>query len=367
MYTIEDIDVFIATHNREEMLRETIECLLKQTIHIPQVTVLDNESTDNTEAVVKEYENKGFKYVRTFTRPGNFLKAQELASKEFCIVFHDDNLVHPEFFERILLGLNSIKGVYGITSTYKCIEYKEKSKDKFLATINEILKNYLDKTFLISENWMDFCRNNIHAETYPFPKISPATPALIYKTEILKNRKDMTQIYGKADDLSIYKNILEKGKFVLLRDSNALIIRAHENRDLISDENSLTLEQCINWIKIYTDEMNQHKCEDLWLNFWEMVFFLYPMLVKKSIFEKYYIWNFCQYLIDNECISKEGQYYYEKFIEKYKNGYIQKILNKKISLAQKIFSIKNEHIDTRYRVKVLYILGKKFRLFLKKD
>ena len=52
MYTIDDIQIFVTTHNRASLLKETLQSILAQTVPIKNITVLDNESTDNTAEIV---------------------------------------------------------------------------------------------------------------------------------------------------------------------------------------------------------------------------------------------------------------------------------------------------------------------------
>ena len=47
-YTVDDIDIYIMTHNRADYLMLSIESLLNQSAGVSKITVLDNESTDNT-------------------------------------------------------------------------------------------------------------------------------------------------------------------------------------------------------------------------------------------------------------------------------------------------------------------------------
>ncbi len=371
MYTIDDIDLFIMTHNRSLYLTETIECLLRQTARPKTITVLDNESMDDTEQVVAKYKDQGVRYVKTYGHIGNFLKGQEIASKEFSVLLHDDNLIHPQFFERILLGLNSVKDVAGIASSYDfCYTDINSIKDP-IEDMEQHLKSSveLNKSFLIYENWFDFCRNNILAETDPWPRISPATPVLTYKTDILKHRKDMEPVYGKASDLPIYKDILNNGKMLLLQDIHALVVREHKQRDLYTDDNGLTLEQCLNWISIYTDEMNKHICNDLWLHFWEMVYWLYPKLAKKALFSKKDFKSFCNYLIEKNIVSDEGKSFYPKFIKKLESTgmkYLVPFTSRKLSFLERMLSVRNEWTQSGKRRKVLYFLGLKICLGVKR-
>ena len=81
MFTIDDIEIFVTTHNRAYYLRQSIECLLNQTVAPKTITVLDNESTDNTAEVCGEFAHRGVKYIKTFGFLGNFNKAREIVKK----------------------------------------------------------------------------------------------------------------------------------------------------------------------------------------------------------------------------------------------------------------------------------------------
>lgn len=57
MYTVDDIEIFITTHNRANFLKESLQSLLNQSVGVKEITVLDNESTDNTKDIVTSYAN----------------------------------------------------------------------------------------------------------------------------------------------------------------------------------------------------------------------------------------------------------------------------------------------------------------------
>ena len=65
MYTIDDIQIFVTTHNRASLLKETLQSILAQTVSIQNITVLDNESTDNTAEIVLQLKDKGVRYIHT--------------------------------------------------------------------------------------------------------------------------------------------------------------------------------------------------------------------------------------------------------------------------------------------------------------
>ena len=49
MVTIDVIQIFIMTHNRANLLGDSIRSIFNQTAGVKSITVLDNESTDDTE------------------------------------------------------------------------------------------------------------------------------------------------------------------------------------------------------------------------------------------------------------------------------------------------------------------------------
>lgn len=51
-YTIDDIEIFILTHNRANFLQESIKSILNQTAGVKRICILDNESVDNTKDIV---------------------------------------------------------------------------------------------------------------------------------------------------------------------------------------------------------------------------------------------------------------------------------------------------------------------------
>ena len=121
----------------------------------------------------------------------------------------------------------------------------------------------------------------------------------------------------------------------------------------------MTFEQSINWISIYAKEMNKHVCKDLWLQFWEMIYWLYSVLAKKSVVAEYDYEKFSEYLIEKDIVSDEAKKFYPRFKELLKEGCITQevTLNRKLSFFEKIFSLRNELTLTKKKKKVLRVFG----------
>lgn len=105
--TVADIkvDIVIPTYNRSGQLREAIESVRAQTVSQYNLFVLDNCSTDDTRAVVAEYEASGVSYIRNPSNlgmVGNWNRALDVGSSPYLLLLHDDDALAPDFLETVL-------------------------------------------------------------------------------------------------------------------------------------------------------------------------------------------------------------------------------------------------------------------------
>jgi len=108
----EAITVAIPTYNRASLLKVTLENVLAQDYEDFRVVVLDNASTDDTEAVVRTLVDidKRVHYVRNETNlgmMGNSNRAIALNSSPYLNVFHDDDVILPGFLRESVLALEA--------------------------------------------------------------------------------------------------------------------------------------------------------------------------------------------------------------------------------------------------------------------
>jgi glycosyltransferase involved in cell wall biosynthesis len=92
--------VAIPTFNRSRLLREALDSAMAQDFSSFQVVVLDNGSTDDTEAVVTSVADPRVTYLRSETNQGllrNWNRAIEVNSSPYLTIFGDDDLLLPGF------------------------------------------------------------------------------------------------------------------------------------------------------------------------------------------------------------------------------------------------------------------------------
>jgi glycosyltransferase involved in cell wall biosynthesis len=107
----------IPVFNSERFLVQTLESIARQTLRPDRVVVLDDGSSDNTEAVVRNFKGINCEYVHNPSNPGlfqNFNRCLELASEtEFLQILHADDVIQPEFYE-VMTGLLAGSGGRGL-------------------------------------------------------------------------------------------------------------------------------------------------------------------------------------------------------------------------------------------------------------
>lgn len=238
MFVVEDIEIFIMTYNRAEYLIQSIESILAQIAGIKSLTVFDNNSTDNTEELVKNLESRGVKYIKTFGFLGNFNKAKEIASKKYVMLFHDDDILHPQYIELAIKALNKYKNVSLITTRYT--EFNDDN-------VPEFSKNISSAHYLFKKQ-KDFAKHMYFVERIAY---SPA----IYRTkDFLKTPLEYDK-FNKFNDWPFMVKIAGCGQSVLFDDDAIYFARRHKDQDTWTSTNTPSLEQIVNWDKFFYDKM----------------------------------------------------------------------------------------------------------------
>jgi hypothetical protein len=115
----------IPVYNGERFLEATLESVASQTRRPDRVIIQDNCSTDGTHRIAKAFEKEGFEWRLTDEHVGsteNFNNA--LGYAEEADVLHlltADDLIKPEFYERLIEPLEAVEGRALIYAAYEVI------------------------------------------------------------------------------------------------------------------------------------------------------------------------------------------------------------------------------------------------------
>ena len=201
----EDVDIFVFTYNRADLLKRTLQNLLRQTEPGIRIYVLDNASTDNTSDVVKSFQSSGVLYLRGDVNSGwqgNLERAKILANRSWTMLFHDDDLLHPSYCEWALKQINKNKQVALLASA---VSFEELPDDVWGSQNlhddgNPILCDSAEKLagILYSGFPLGFC-------------------SAIYKTSFLMQVQIRSDCFGKIADRPFLLDISKMGESIVFR------------------------------------------------------------------------------------------------------------------------------------------------------
>lgn len=101
-----DVSVIVPTYNRAEVLGQTIESLLRQTVAVAQILVIDDGSTDETAAVVATYGNRvQYVYRPNGGKPAALNTALPLVTGTYTWIIDDDDVACDDAVERFAAAL----------------------------------------------------------------------------------------------------------------------------------------------------------------------------------------------------------------------------------------------------------------------
>jgi len=114
------VSIAIPTYNRaDSFLKGAIECALKQTYENIELIISDNCSSDNTEEVVKQFQDPRIIYTKQKANIGpnnNFNYCLSQAQGDYFLLLLDDDRIDPDFIDTCIRAANYDRG-FGIIRT----------------------------------------------------------------------------------------------------------------------------------------------------------------------------------------------------------------------------------------------------------
>lgn len=104
------VSIIVPVYNSEVYLKDTLESLINQTIDSMEIIAIDDASTDNSFAILFEYQNRYPDKIKTFRNKKN--KGQSYcrnvglrhATGEYVGFLDSDDFVHPQMYETMIKG-----------------------------------------------------------------------------------------------------------------------------------------------------------------------------------------------------------------------------------------------------------------------
>lgn len=230
-FTLDDIQVFIPTYNRPDMLRATLESVISQSSGVPNIAVLDNGRFPSTKETVDLFSEHvvGYYDSTSLGRFGNFILAQQVLSRKYVLLLHDDDQLHPDYLKFVLNGINTHEGVTLVTCDV--VEWTVGTEKKNIRphNVGHVFTRQEFATFIYNSERPSFSFAVYAAES--FKKIDLAS---IFDT------------YGKWGDTPLMIEAVGSGKSIIFMDTCGWA-GVHSGRD---SGDASTLPPYFSWINL---------------------------------------------------------------------------------------------------------------------
>lgn len=203
-----DIEIFIATYNRPELLRRALGSVMAQTVGRLPITVLDNGDDPATREVVVSFADGGVRYhtSKHLGTHGNLLLAQSLASRSYVMVFHDDDQMHPDYIQCVQEILRAFPEVNLVSGSMTRLETSE--------------PRVFDTSITPTLHLLTQCELAIFWYT-EFYSWCPLFPLAVYRTSVFRQLDlvGITEDYGKWSDVPILIKTAKDGQAAIIPSS----------------------------------------------------------------------------------------------------------------------------------------------------
>lgn len=238
------ITVAIPTYNRKKYLHECLESLTSQTLKNFKVIIFDNGSDyDVSEFIISfpELEIVAEKNEENLGVAANFKKIIDYTFESpYVIIFHDDDTLHPLYFEKALNYLDTNPDVVLVGSNMNFIQSdKHHTMKNFDLHLPETIFEKLDQSHFVNKIMSGF---NLGFGT------------AIYRTYLLKNIVVRAEEFDKWFDRPLIIDLIEDNKAALSQ-FTFINYRVHEGQDSHKIETE-KFKQVINLLKYYREKNN---------------------------------------------------------------------------------------------------------------
>ncbi len=197
-----NIQVFIATYNRPDLVVKSIHSVLQQSYKNLEIVVSDNSTDHATQEIIQRDFSDKVNYIRRVPSVDGIAHLNLIlkeVSADFFMIFHDDDTMHPDMVETLYRKIHSDSSVAAVAANARIIKGSE----------------FTDKTSF-SSRIPSVCITTPDEMAYPYlcsNRIAPF-PSYMYRKEVTqKITMDSTQ-GGKYSDVSFLMKVVRSGKVI---------------------------------------------------------------------------------------------------------------------------------------------------------
>lgn len=236
------------------MLSQTLKSVCEQSAVGFDIIVLDNASEDNTKEVVEDlkklYPQRNIKFVgadKNLGVEGNTQRAIDLVSKKWMMMFHDDDLMHPNYVEHAMETLNKTPDAIMAACTYNQMEEPDDKNWEIFS----------GKAYIVdSKNFSALL----------FSGVEHNFGSTIYRVDLFNDYDFKKEVYGKIADRPILLEFSKRGTTVVLKEPY-IRYRVHPGQDTSTNETGPYANEWFELLKSYKRILG-----DSWFNKYGMIY-----------------------------------------------------------------------------------------------
>jgi glycosyltransferase involved in cell wall biosynthesis len=241
------ISVVIPNYNCIKYIEKRLESVIRQSIPVHEIIVLDDASTDNSLEAVFDWQKKrriNLKIVRNAVNSGSVFsqwkRGVELAAGEFVWIAEADDLCEPNFLSIVIKPMLSDQSIIVSYCESKQID----THGNFLsANYDHYLENVSDTRW--KKDYTSEGKEELRSSLCVLNSI-PNVSAAVFRKKVLYDTMneyaDEIGAFRAAADHALYVRLLEKGNIAYQR-KNANIHRKHPDSVTAKNQNKLLYDE----------------------------------------------------------------------------------------------------------------------------
>lgn len=219
------ISIIIPTYNRVDLIADTLNSIINQTYENWECIIVDDHSTDNTDAFIEDYVKKDLRF-KYFKRPANRQKGAnacrnygfEQCSGKYIKWFDSDDIMHSDFL---------LKQVVVLEKDIK-LDFCASFSNTFVDEIQNVVAYNNPEIYINNKNSLF---------NYIIGKLIFLTPSPLWRREFLENKSLYDETLHNAHETDFnFSRLIEGANFFYSNEVLIYIRRGHESID--SDSNS---------------------------------------------------------------------------------------------------------------------------------
>ncbi len=212
-------EIFVLSRNRADYLRECLTSVISSASEFADIIVSDNSTDDHVRHMMhKEFPNVRL-IVRNPTLPAleHFNCLIEQASKEFFMLFHDDDIMNQKMLQTELSILDRNYDAAACACNSQILQNKQLTHQTLMGAFQHPLKITTPSSLL--EYYM------------AFKSLGPASfPSYLYRTSKVRNLRMLAAEGGKFSDIAFLLKANRNGEIIWLPDC-LMQTRLHASND----------------------------------------------------------------------------------------------------------------------------------------